>query len=75
MKRMSVLIEDVIAAGGLSKAEIGGIGIGVPGMLDLERGLTLFLPNLSGTWLDVPLRDTIAKAVRFSSRPFGIGRF
>ncbi len=63
MVRMSALIENVIIAGGLSKSEIGGVGIGVPGVLDLERGLTLFLPNLSGTWPKVPLRNTIAEAV------------
>ena len=62
MARMANLIEDVIAAGGFSKSEVGGIGIGVPGVLDLERGLTLFLPNLSGTWPKVPLRDTISDA-------------
>jgi len=55
MARMGALIEDVIAASSLSKSEIGGIGIGAPGLLDLERGLTLFLPNLSGTWPEVPL--------------------
>jgi len=59
MARMGALIEDVIAASSLSKSEIGGIGIGAPGLLDLERGLTLFLPNLSGTWPEVPLREKI----------------
>jgi len=63
MARMAVLIEDVIAASGLSKLEIGGIGIGAPGLLDLEKGLTLFLPNLPGTWPEIPLGDTITKAV------------
>lgn len=63
MGSMATLIEEVITAGGLSKSEIGGIGIGVPGVLDLERGLTLFLPNLPGTWPEVPLRDEIARAV------------
>ena len=63
MARMAVLIEDVIAASGLSKVEIGGIGIGAPGVLDLEQGLTLFLPNLPGTWPEIPLRDTIANSV------------
>ena len=28
-------------------------------MLDLEKGETLFLPNLPGTWPHPPLRDTI----------------
>jgi glucokinase len=59
MKRMADLFLQVIQAAGLQKDEIGGIGIGVPGVLDLEKGDTLFLPNLPGTWPHVPLRDTI----------------
>ena len=63
MIRMADLIERVIAASGLNKDQIGGIGIGVPGVLDLDRGLTVFLPNLPGTWPNVPLRDTITDRV------------
>lgn len=37
------------------------MGIGVRGRLDLERGLTVFLPNLPGTLPNVPLRDLIAE--------------
>jgi glucokinase len=61
MQRMADLILQVIQSAGMEKAAIGGIGIGVPGVLDLEKGETLFLPNLSGTWPHVPLRDTIAR--------------
>lgn len=61
MRRMAGLIEQVIRVAGLQKSEIGGVGIGVPGVLDLEKGETLFLPNLPGTWPHVPLRDTIAR--------------
>jgi glucokinase len=60
MKRMAGLFLQVIHAAGMQVDEIGGIGIGVPGVLDLEKGETLFLPNLPGTWPHVPLRDTIA---------------
>ncbi len=59
MKRMADLFSQVIRSAGMQKNEIGGIGIGVPGVLDLEKGETLFLPNLPGTWPHVPLRDTI----------------
>ena len=59
MKRMAKLFLHVIREAGMQKDEIGGIGIGVPGVLDLETGETLFLPNLPGTWPHVPLRDTI----------------
>ena len=61
MARMGALIEQTIEASDLSKDEIGGIGIGAPGVLDLERGLTLLLPNLPGTWPEIPLRDTISE--------------
>jgi len=63
MERMAALMEQVITDSGLPKSEFGGIGIGVPGLLDLKNGLTLFLPNLSGHWKKVPLRDTIAGKV------------
>ena len=61
MPRMAELCLDVIQSAGVDKEKVGGIGIGVPGVLDLEKGETLFLPNLEGTWPHVPLRDTIAK--------------
>ena len=59
MGRMADLFLQVIQSAGMQKDDIGGIGIGVPGVLDLEKGETLFLPNLHGTWPHVPLRDKI----------------
>jgi len=59
--RMAGLFMQMIEWAGMKKEDIGGIGIGVPGVLDLEKGETLFLPNLPGTWPHVPLRDTIAE--------------
>src|SRR5512138_2539988 len=59
MRRMGALLLELIQSAGVSKSEIDVIGIGVPGVLDIERGETLFLPNLPGTWPHVPLRDTI----------------
>src|SRR5512147_1731110 len=61
MKRMADLFAQVIQSAGMQKEDIGGIGIGVPGVLDLDNGETLFLPNLPGTWPHVPLRDTIER--------------
>jgi glucokinase len=59
MRRMAALFLQLIESAGMQREEIGGIGIGAPGVLDLEKGETLFLPNLHGTWPHVPLRDTI----------------
>jgi glucokinase len=58
---MADLFLHVIQRAGMKKEDIGGIGIGVLGVLDLERGETLFLPNLAGTWPHVPLQSTIAQ--------------
>lgn len=60
MRRMAGLFLQMIDWAGVKKEDVGGIGIGVPGVLDLEKGETVFLPNLPGTWPHVPLRDTIA---------------
>ena len=61
MQRMAELVLETIRSANLNKEDIGGIGIGVPGVLDLEKGETLFLPNLPGTWPHVPLQATITK--------------
>lgn len=63
MDRIGRLVNQVIEQCGEPKESIGGIGIGVPGVLDLEHGLVIFLPNLPGNWPNVPLRDTIQKQV------------
>ena len=87
INRMGDLINDVIAANGVSPSQVGGIGIGVPGLLDLERGQVLFLPNLAGNWPNVPLREMIqdrlnlpaellndARAMTYGEWKFGAGR-
>jgi len=61
--RMAELIQRVISEAGVDLADVGSIGIGVPGVLDIEKGLTLFLPNLPGTWPRVPLALRIKQAV------------
>lgn len=68
MKRMAELFLQIIQSTGIQKEEIGGIGIGVPGVLDLEKGETLFLPNLPGTWPHVPLQATIQRYTGLPTR-------
>jgi glucokinase len=85
--RMADLIEQVIQASNVPKNEVGGIGIGVPGVLDIERGWVLFLPNLPGNWPNVPLKQAIeelvglpaylindARAMTYGEWKFGAGR-
>ena len=41
---------------------VAGIGVGVPGMVDMATGVTGDLPNLPGRWSDVPVGPRIASA-------------
>lgn len=61
--RMAELILEVVSASGSDPSRIGGVGIGAPGVLDLDRGVVLFLPNLPGNWPNVPLRQEIEARV------------
>lgn len=36
------------------------LGMGVPGLVDLENGVVKFLPNLSTQWRDVEVRDLLS---------------
>lgn len=68
MKRMADLFLQLIETAGMQKTDIGGIGIGAPGVLDLEKGEVLFLPNLAGTWPHVPLQATIERLTALPTR-------
>jgi len=85
--RMVDLVHKIIADAGLIKGDVGGVGIGAPGELDLERGLVLFLPNLPGNWANVPLKATIEAGAELPTyllndvccftlgeKTFGVGR-
>ncbi len=87
MARMADLINRVIEGSGVPRSQVGGIGIGVPGVIDLKKGTTLFLPNLPGTWPNVPLADTISsqtglpvsllndvRSITYGEWMFGAGR-
>ena len=85
--RMAVMIGDVLRASGVKREQVGGVGVGVPGVLDLDTGRTVFLPNLTGFWRDIPLRDTLvslvglpiellndARSITYGEWRFGAGR-
>jgi len=87
ISRMADLLIDVINSLGTTKEEVGGVGIGAPGLLDLEHGRTVFLTNLPGNWINVPLCNEIeervglptwiindARAMTFGEWRFGAGR-
>ncbi|MBA2597801.1 MAG: ROK family protein [Chloroflexia bacterium] len=40
--------------------DVAGIGVGVPGEVDMARGVTIELPNLPGRWVDVAVAQPIS---------------
>src|ERR1017187_2041111 len=56
-------IEASIINAGLTKKQIAGVGIGLPGLIDFEKGFVRFLPNIPG-WRGVPLKAILQKRVK-----------
>ena len=61
--RMVDLFEHLIQESGLGKMNIDGIGIGIPGMMDVERGYTTFVTNLPGHWINIPVGPFITERI------------
>ncbi len=58
--RVTSLVNELAAQTGARPA---AIGMGVPGLVDVERGVTRFLPNLPTQWRDVPVAETLSAAI------------
>ena len=56
------LAERLIREARLEKSKIAGVGVGVPGPVDVEKGLVFFLPNVPG-WNKVALRQELKKRI------------
>ena len=61
VERMAALVTETIVASGIPRAEVVGVGVGIPGLIDLERGVALLLPNIPGDWPSLPLRDVLSE--------------
>ena len=60
MGRVISTIEKALEEGGISKDRLAGIGIGCPGMLDLDQGIVVEAANLG--WENEPVKDKLEKA-------------
>ena len=56
LTRISMLVDELATA---AKQKPAALGMGVPGLADLQHGVTKFLPNLPTQWRDVPVRDIL----------------
>lgn len=63
IERVKEIIGDAIKTADRLGLPLLGVGVGVPGLVDIDSGLLLFAPNLK--WRDVPVRDMLASAFDF----------
>lgn len=59
VERICATIDKLLEEGGKTRSQLSGIGVGVPGPVDMESGLIIEAPNLG--WKDVPLEELLAK--------------
>lgn len=59
--QMAAGVEQLIRQHGLTRDDIVGVGIGSPGPLDMENGVVLAMPNISGMD-NCPLREMVSNA-------------
>jgi glucokinase len=62
LDRIAADARALLEKAGLAPAELAGVGVSLPGPLDLEHGLVLTPPNLPG-WNRAPVRDRLAEAL------------
>lgn len=56
------VVQAAIRSSGISPQRIRGVGVGSPGVLEPKKGIIREAANLTG-WVQVPLRDQLAKAL------------
>ncbi|MBF0594911.1 MAG: ROK family protein [Candidatus Omnitrophica bacterium] len=53
-------VVSLLAKESISKTDVVGVGIGLPGLVDVDKGVARLLPNIPG-WADVPLKRIMEK--------------
>lgn len=85
MGRIAAAIRELLEQAGVKPSELTGIGLGMPGLHDRERGVCIYASNLQ--WRDVPVRDRFqqwfdvpvviendVRCAALGERHFGAGR-
>jgi glucokinase len=60
LDRVAALVGQLAAR---AAAHPAALGMGVPGLVDIRRGVTRFLPNLPTQWRDVPVAERLSVAL------------
>jgi glucokinase len=61
LRRMAETIEEALAAAGVDKSRVKGIGVGCPGPVNAEKGIIVEAPNLG--WKNAPVVASLKKAI------------
>jgi len=59
LERLTEAIHRALKQADLRPREVGGIGVGIPGPIDTERGVVLLAVNLGPDWTNLPLGDEL----------------
>ncbi|MBM4424563.1 MAG: ROK family protein [Chloroflexi bacterium] len=59
VSRLVKTIRNTVKGAGLKLRDIGGIGVGVPGPIDAEKGIVRVAVNLGKEWTNFPLASTL----------------
>jgi glucokinase len=62
--RIGSLVRELVTESGGNLAALAGLGMGVPGLVDVATGVTRFLPNLPTQWRDVPVAALLENQLR-----------
>ena len=86
VERIRELVSELLRSVPVGES-VAGIGLAVPGVVDMPSGTVLFLPNLPGGWPDVPLASLVgdhfhlpthlindARAATLGEKRFGAGK-
>jgi glucokinase len=59
MSRLYTVVEEALASAGVTASSLAGIGVGLAGQVDTERGILLGAPNLSQSTVNLPMAELL----------------
>jgi len=57
--RIAEHVRALCQSAGVDTAALGGVGVGIPGVIDYENRQTRIIPNLPGNWVGFPVADRL----------------
>ena len=61
ISELAAVVQEALAEVRAARRRVGGVGVCVPGLVDLDEGVCLVAPNLG--WRDVPVRRLMTEAL------------